>query len=131
MLRMKQNREGISIGVLALFTAFGTLLCCALPILLVTLGLGSVVAAITLQLPFLVTLSEHKFIMFTVSAALITVSAWLILNKRQCPTDPQLAQQCEKTKTVSRRVLIIATVLWLTGIFFAYLLLPLREWLNV
>ena len=46
-------------GWLILFASTSTLLCCALPILLVSLGLGAVVVSMASSLPFLVTLSQH------------------------------------------------------------------------
>lgn len=39
--------DGI-LGYLSLFTSLGTLLCCALPSLLVALGLGATVASVVL-----------------------------------------------------------------------------------
>jgi len=46
-------------GWLVLFTSSATLICCALPILLVTLGLGAVSASLFSTLPFLVVLAWH------------------------------------------------------------------------
>ena len=45
---------------ISLFTSFGTLLCCALPALFVTLGLGSTFAALTNSLPHFYTLTANK-----------------------------------------------------------------------
>jgi hypothetical protein len=45
---------------LLLFTTSGTLLCCALPITLVTLGLGASVATMASAAPWLITLSQYK-----------------------------------------------------------------------
>ena len=42
-----------SLAWLALFASTGTLICCALPIVFVMLGLGATVAAISLSVPFL------------------------------------------------------------------------------
>src|SRR5262245_33783039 len=56
---------------LSLFTSFGTLLCCALPSLLVLLGLGATVASFLSAVPWLVTLSRHKTWVFAVSGVLI------------------------------------------------------------
>src|ERR1044071_9857860 len=58
------------IGYLSLFTSFGTLLCCALPSLLVLLGLGATVASFLSAVPWLVTLSRHKVVVFSVSGCL-------------------------------------------------------------
>lgn len=131
MLRIVQGREGVSLGVLALFTSLGTLLCCALPILLVTLGLGSVMAAVTMQLPFLVTLSEYKVVLFGVSVVLLALSAWLLWRKAACPVEPTLAARCQRTNVLGKRFFWFASSLWLIGFVSAYLLLPLRQWLDV
>lgn len=131
MLRLEPGRDAVSLGVLALFTSLGTLICCVLPILLVSLGLGSVVAAMTLQLPFLVTLSEYKITMFSLSALLLGLSAWFIWRGTACPSDPPLAARCHKTKDLGKWVFLLACLLWLIGLTSAYLLLPLRQWLDV
>ena len=43
---MQGSRGSGILGYLALFTSFGTLLCCALPLLFVLLGLGATVASV-------------------------------------------------------------------------------------
>ena len=58
----------------SLFTSVGTLLCCALPSLLVLAGLGASVASTLSSLPWLVTLSRHKNWTFSISGALIALS---------------------------------------------------------
>ena len=63
---------------LALVTSAGTLICCALPIVLVTLGLGATVAALTSSFPILVKLSMHKAWIFAISGALVLVAGWLM-----------------------------------------------------
>src|SRR5437764_14990245 len=59
------------LNYLSLFTSLGTLLCCALPSLLVLLGLGATVASFLSAAVWLVALSHHKRIVFAVSGALI------------------------------------------------------------
>jgi mercuric ion transport protein len=72
---------------LALFASTGTLICCALPILLVALGFGSVVAAITSYFPVLVVLSENEGWMFGLSAILLGLTAWLLWGRQMhCPS---------------------------------------------
>jgi len=51
-----------------------TLLCCVLPSILVLLGLGATVAAVTSGLPWLVTLSRHKGWVFLVAGLLVVGS---------------------------------------------------------
>lgn len=119
-------------GIGALFLAGGTLLCCALPILLVTLGLGATVAAWVRAAPWLVTLSHYKGWMFVLSAAGLLGAAFLLYRPgRTCPADPRLARLCALADRWNRRVLTLAGVLWVLGAFAAYLLLPLRQWLDV
>src|SRR5436853_3550295 len=55
----------------SLFSSVGTLLCCALPSLLVLAGLGASVASTLSTFPWLVTLSHHKPWAFAVSGILI------------------------------------------------------------
>lgn len=81
----------LEVGWLALFTSTGTLICCALPILLATLGFGAVVASFTCRFPVLVTLSEYDGWMFGVSADLLGLTTWVIWGHEvQCPADPIL-----------------------------------------
>jgi hypothetical protein len=116
---------------LSLFASFGTLLCCALPIGLVALGLGATVAAISSNLPFLVTLTVHKGWVFAASGALLAISAWLMFRPgRSCPADPEIAALCERTWAWSRRVFWTSASIWSLGFFAAYLALPLRIWLD-
>lgn len=58
--RIAASRENPLLSYLALFTSLGTLLCCALPSLLVLLGMGATAASFLAALPWLVTLAtEH------------------------------------------------------------------------
>ena len=89
---------------LTLFSSLGTLLCCALPSLLV-LVLGATVASFLSALPWLVTLSRHKVSVFAVSGLLIVgnllyvsqMAPKLRARGQACPPDG--ASAC---KTASR-----------------------------
>jgi len=56
----------------SLFTSLGTLLCCALPSLLVLCGLGATVASMLSEALWLVTMSHHKHWVFLVAGVLIS-----------------------------------------------------------
>lgn len=117
---------------LTLFATTGTLICCALPIALVTLGLGATVAALTSSFPFLVTLSEHKAWVFAGSGALLGLSGWLLYRSgRSCPADPELGELCNRTQVWNRRVYWTSVAIWGIGFFAAFLALPIRLWLDV
>lgn len=108
---------------LLLFTTSGTLLCCALPITLVSLGLGALVASAASTVPWLVTLSMYKGWMFTLSGGLIGLSAWAIYRPgRACPTDPELAAACETADRWNRRFIWFSGAMWCVGFSAAFVL---------
>lgn len=112
----------------ALFTTTGTLVCCALPIVLVTLGMGATVAALTSAMPFLITLSQYKAWVFAFSAMMLATSGWLVYRpSRVCPTEPELAAACNRVQMWNRRVFWGSVAVWSVGFIAAFLLLPLRK----
>ena len=118
----KQKLEQKKWGWIILFTSVGTLLCCALPIMLVGLGMGAVVAAMASNLPFLITLSLHKSWVFTGSCLLLFLGGWLLYRPgRICPTDPELAILCTKAYMWNCRLYWISVGVWCVGFFFAYI----------
>ena len=127
-----QPKQQSALSWITLFVSTGTLLCCALPIILVSLGLGAVVASLTSSLPLLVTLAEYETWMFSVSAALLGITAWVLWFRPQhCPNDPVLAERCVKAAYWNRRVFWMATLIWVLGFTAAYLLLPIRNLVGV
>lgn len=108
---------------LLLFTTSGTLLCCAIPIVLVSLGLGTVVAGMAASAPWLITLSQYKAWMFGVSGTLVLLGAWAVYRPgRACPTDPELAAACEAADRWNRRFIWLSGGLWIVGFIAAYAL---------
>ena len=89
---------------LSLMTTTGTLLCCALPVMLVSLGFGAAVAGLTSELPWLIELSRHKEWVFAFSAVMLALAGWLIRRPgRTCPADPVLAARCTRSYRRSTR----------------------------
>jgi hypothetical protein len=119
-----------ALNYLSLFTSFGTLLCCALPSLLVLLGLGATVASFLSAVPWLVTLSRHKNWVFAVSGVLIAsnflytyaLAPRLHARGGACPADAEI---CDAATRMSRVILWASAVIYLVGFFTAYLLGPL------
>ena len=117
---------------LTLFVSTGTLLCCALPILLVSLGLGATVAALTSNIPFLITLGENKAWVFALSGGLLLLTGWLLYRTgRACPTDRAMNDLCSRAHLWNRRIHGSSVAIWSIGFFAAYLALPIRIWLGV
>lgn len=114
-------------GFISLFTSFGTLICCALPALLVLLGLGATVASFLSAAPWLVTLSQRKAWVFAGAGVLIAVNfayiyalAPRLSGGQACPGDDPSA--CGTADRVSRVVLWVSAAIYMTGFFAAYLL---------
>ncbi len=115
-----------------LFASTGTLVCCALPIMLVTLGMGATVAALTRSAPFLIVLSLHKAWVFAGSALMLALSGWMMYRPgRSCPVDPELGALCDRTQVWNRRIYWTSVILWGVGFFAAFMALPLRIWLDI
>src|SRR5215468_5011067 len=99
----QQRRTSGVLSYLSLFTSVGTLLCCALPSLLVLAGLGATVASTLSSLPWLVVLSRHKSLTFAASGLLIGASFvytyWFAprLRVRSCsPEDPGACEEASR-----------------------------------
>lgn len=111
------------IPALALFSSFGTLLCCALPALLVSLGAGAAVIGLVSAVPQLVWLSEHKVGLFIFAGAMIALSGmlrWSNLNAT-CPADPEMAKACRRLRRISAWVFYFSLAMYAMGIFFAFI----------
>lgn len=127
------SRNGL-LSYVSLFTSFSTLLCCALPSLLVLLGLGATVASFLSAFPWLVTLSHHKNSVFIVSGALIASNylyIYMVAPRLQtrgavCPIDGPGA--CVPLSRTSRTILWISAAVYCCGVFTAYLLGPILIW---
>ena len=113
---------------LALFASMGTLICCALPIVLVSFGLGAVVASVTFRLPFLVTLSDYPVLMFGGSFVLLALAAWIaFIRPLQCPADPVLARRCRQAREWNQRIWWLSAGLWVLGFFTRFVIPAFRH----
>lgn len=110
----------------SLFTSLSTLLCCALPSLLVLFGLG---ASVLSFFPWLVALARHKVLTFGISGALI---AWSFINTyyilprfaaQECrPNNPNA---CAEASRLSRTLLWVSATIYVIGFFVAFVLGPI------
>lgn len=108
---------------LSLFASTGTLFCCALPSLLVALGMGATMAGLVSAVPQLVWLSQYKLAVFGFSASMLAVAAYFQIKARNepCPIDPQLARACQTSRRWGNLILIFSAVIWGVGAFFAFI----------
>ncbi len=108
---------------LSLFTSVGTLLCCALPALLVTLGMGAALAGFVSTVPWITTIAEHKMLVFVVAGGMLALAAYMQWRARNapCPADPAKAKACTRLRKISIGILAFAIVIYAIGFFFAFL----------
>ena len=108
--------------VLSLFTSIGTLLCCALPALLVTLGMGAALAGFISVAPWITVISEYKIFIFVGAGILLILSGYFLWINRNapCPTDAKQAKACALLRKFSLYTIIISIVIYIVGFFFAF-----------
>ncbi len=113
---------------LALFGSAATLVCCALPALFVSIGMGAAVAGLVTAVPQITWLSAHKPLVFGAAGALIALSAVMQWRARNapCPVDPVAARACRRLRAISTWTLGVAAVAWCIGAFFAFFAADLR-----
>lgn len=108
---------------ISLWTSTGTLICCALPALLVALGAGAALSTLVASVPGLVWVSEYKEVVFGVAGMMLIASGWLQWQSRfaPCPTDPALRHVCLRTRATSRRIYLVSVVIFAVGGWFAFI----------
>jgi hypothetical protein len=110
------------IAFLSLFTSFSTLLCCALPALLVALGMGAAFAGLVGAVPQIVWFSENKLGLFGTGAILLALGGALQWRARfeSCPIDPVQAEACASARGSSKILYFVSLGLYAVGAFFAF-----------
>jgi hypothetical protein len=110
----------------SLFSSLSTLLCCALPSLLVLFGLGASVASTLSFLPWLVALSRHKVLTFSISGALIACSFlntyYILPRLRKDECSPNNPTACAEASRLSRILLWASAAIYTIGFFVAFVL---------
>ncbi len=120
----QQTRSSLLTSVLSLFASSSTLICCALPALLVALGAGAALSGLVGAFPQIVWLSEHKIGLFIFAGLMLMASGALqwINRNAPCPIDPSLRDACLRTRRLSVRVYWVSVGIYLVGGFFAFVL---------
>ena len=109
--------------ILTLFTSVGTLLCCALPALLVTLGAGAALAGFISVAPWITVISKYKVVVFVGAVILLALSSYFLWINRNapCPVDEKQAKACMFLRKFSLYTIIISLIIYIVGFFFAFL----------
>lgn len=123
-----EQRRSAATSWLALFAGTSTLVCCALPALLVTLGAGAALATLVSVFPQIVWLSEHSAWVFGIGAVLLALGGAAQWQQRHapCPIDPALRQACMAQRRRSARIYAVSVMLFAVGAWFAFI----QPWLS-
>ena len=125
---MAESRSGFWSSLASLFATSGTLVCCAIPALLVALGAGAALSSLVAVFPQVVWLSEHKEPVFIVAGLMLAGSGVLQWRNRSapCPADPALRDACMRTRKNAVRIYSVSVVCFLLGGWFAFV----QPWLG-
>ncbi len=120
---MDALEKGRMASVLSLLASGGSLVCCALPALLVAIGAGAALSTLISAAPQLVLLSEYKEAVFLGAGVMLVFTGFMQWRARSlpCPADPALAQTCIRLRRFSLRVYGLSLVIYVAGAFFAFL----------
>lgn len=118
----ESNRYRLLGDWLSLFGSFSTLICCAIPSLLVALGMGATLVGLVGKFPQLVWLSEHKVWLFGTSLTLLAITFFVRrwADEQPCPIEAREA--CQRTKKWSAIIYWSAVVINLIGVFTTFIL---------
>ena len=114
-----QGEQGKLAAWLSLFTSSGTLVCCALPALLVALGAGAALSSLVSALPALVVFSEYKEAVFAFAGVMLAISGWLQWKNRfaPCPIDPLQRDACLRTRKMAAWIYGLSVAIFCIGGF--------------
>ena len=116
------SKRDLFAPTLSLFASSSTLLCCALPALLVTIGAGAVMAGMATYVPGYIWLTEQKISLFILSGILLFAAIILRWRSRNapCPIDPDQARACTRLRKRTGVILAVSIVVYCVGGFFAF-----------
>ena len=118
------NMRTILLEILTILSSFSTLVCCALPAALVSIGAGAALASVVTAVPQLVWLSEHKIQLFVFAGLMLALSGVSGYRNRNapCPADSMQARSCMRLRRWSASIFYFSAAIYVIGFFFAFLL---------
>lgn len=124
------GKEGYLSALISLFASSSTLICCALPALLVALGAGAVLSSLISVVPQLVIFSEYKQAVFGFAFLMLAGNGMHQWRNRNAPCpvglSPEQAAQCGRTRKLSQRIYLFSVLLFAIGGWFAFV----QPWLS-
>ena len=121
---MDPQARSIGVAASALLASTATLVCCVLPVVMVSLGAGAALVGLITAVPQLIWLSEHKPAVFGIAGAMLMVAGAFLLWARRlpCPAEPAAAHRCKRLRVLSHWLYAIALVGFAVGAVFAFVL---------
>ena len=120
---VREQRLGHGVTWFSIFTSASTLVCCAIPALLVALGAGAALASFVGVFPQIVWVSENKTPVFVGAGIMLAVAGYLQYRARflPCPADSGLAAACARQRRVSQVIYFVSLAIYVVGVGFATL----------
>jgi mercuric ion transport protein len=103
----------------------GTLVCCALPIVLVGVGLGSVLVSLLGTAPWIVTLQHYKAWVFAFAGLMLAVNYWALYRSGRACAVGGVCHSSHPVGRWMRRIYWGSVAAYVVGFLAAYLSLPL------
>jgi mercuric ion transport protein len=124
--RVYRWRETLSVATP--IAVLGTLVCCALPIALVAVGAGSVVASLVSTAPWLAALSRHKGWVFAISGLILVVNYWVLYRDHGAACQPGgVCHPSHPAGRWMRRIHWGSVALYVIGFTASYFSLPIAQ----
>ena len=117
-----EHHRNVGVAAITLLASSGTLVCCVLPAVFVSLGAGAALVGLVSAIPQLIWLSEHKAAVFGVAGLLVFASGVLLWSARRlpCPADPTAARTCARLRRMSHWLYGVAALGYVMGAVFAF-----------
>lgn len=111
------------VPAISLFLSAGTLICCALPALFITLGMGAALAGFITAFPQIAWLSAYKIYIFSAAGIMLAVGGYMQWRAKDlpCPADPIKAKACAHIRRLSLYIYAFSLIAFSTGLFFAFI----------
>ena len=112
------------VNYLALFTSTGTIFCCALPALLVSIGAGAALSSLISIFPQLIILSIYKIPIFIGAFIILIISGIMQYQTKSmpCPADKKQAYACMQARKVSMIIYVASVGIFIVGLLFAIII---------
>jgi len=108
----------------SLFASSGTIVCCAIPALLVSIGAGAALSSLISIFPQLVILSVYKMPIFMGAFIMLLISGIIQYRARKlpCPADKKFAVACIRTRKISLIIYFASVGIFIIGLLFAFII---------